>query len=570
MEVHVELMARVAKLVAPFLTLGGQGSVVNSEFLWQRGKAQLMEFLQAATCADQLEVLWDRMDDDADEEVDPSTTVLEILGQEDAVLDQGNNESPIPTEDAGGETIGDTGRDGKAPEVSPEEETSSGSSRLAGTRMFLWSVYSRVASNWDFSTQDRTTGRIFDSTKGYPGEGPDNGDDFSSKRNLAWISEDYLDEVVSKKMERSSDMDGLDGFVPESEGQLEKVEVENVTASRILMALWKKGYRAGYRRLCRLNVSGCKVGAMKHPIKRVQKICTRKAFVKIFNVFGSSQRGSGAGGKPIMKVVGPRPGFPAVLQASNTDSTLGEGSSSQVRGNVHVEQNRPMDRYEAERLEKRKKGFCYWFSRGKDRCKFGEHCKFIHSEDDVVLQSYWCKYYVAGRHCFSGKDCKFSHDATGVRCIQFAQSGKCRYGDKCVFEHGDPLDEQRPRSPRTPPDTKMVELLMEAISFMSNGKSDLARAEADPVFKLLKFKGDAEQMDREWCSWTTGMLSTLELHEIVKSYEVSLAEVEEWVNDLRIWFERANVEEERDPKKGKKEVPRKGVQQGYSCRKGGG
>ena len=101
-------------------------------------------------------------------------------------------------------------------------------------------------------------------------------------------------------------------------------------------------------------------------------------------------------------------------------------------------------------------------------------------------------------------------------------------------------------------DTKMVELLMEAISFMSNGKSDLARAEADPVFKLLKFNGDAEQMDTEWCSWTTGMLSLLELHEIVKSYEVSLAEVEEWVNDLRIWFERANVEEERDPKRGKK------------------
>ena len=426
MEVHVELMARVAKLVAPFLTLGGQGSVVNSEFLWQRGKAQMMEFLQAATCADQLEVLWNRMDDDADEEVDPSGMMLEILGQKDAVLDQGINEPPIPIEDAGGETIGDTGRDGKAPEVSPEEETSSGSSRLAGTRMFLWSVYSRVASNWDFSTQDRTTGRIFDSTKGYPGEGPDNGDDFSSKRNLPWISEDYLDEVMSKKMERSSDMDGLDGFVPGSEGQSEKVEVENVTASRILMALWKKGYRAGYRRLCRSNVSGCKVGAMKHPIKKVQKIGTRKAFVEIFNAFGSSQHGSGVGGKPIMKVVGPRPGFPAVLKASNTDSTLGEGSSSQVHGNVHVEQNRPMDRCEAERLEKRKKGFCYWFSRGKDRCKFGEHCKFIHSEDDVVLQSYWCKYYVAGRHCFSGKDCKFSHNATGVRCIQFAQSGKCR------------------------------------------------------------------------------------------------------------------------------------------------
>ena len=87
-----------------------------------------------------------------------------------------------------------------------------------------------------------------------------------------------------------------------------------------------------------------------------------------------------------MEVVGPRPGFPAVLDTSNTDSTLGEGSSSQVHDNVHV-QDRPMDRYEAERLEKRKRGICYWLSRGIDSCKFGENCKFIHSKDDVVLQS---------------------------------------------------------------------------------------------------------------------------------------------------------------------------------------
>ena len=314
---------------------------------------------------------------------------------------------------------------------------------------------------------------------------------------------------------------------------------------------------------------------MKCPIKRVQKIGTRKAFTKMFNVFGSSQHGSGVGGKPIMKVVGPRPGFPAVLQAPNTDSTSGEGSSPQVHGNVHVEHNRPMDRYEAERLEKRKKGFCYWFGKGKDRCKFGDDCKFIHSEDDVVLHSYWCKYYVAGRECFAGKDCGFSH-----------RSGKCRFGDRCVFEHGVPLEEQRPRSPRTPPrdgprrksganggekeispeqfdddeedfmvydeETKMTELLMEAISFLSGGKPDLARAEADPLFKLLKFTGDADQMDQEWVSWTTEMLTVLELLEVVKSYEVSLAEVEEWVNDLRIWCERANLGEEKDSKRGKK------------------
>ena len=451
MEVHVELMARVANLVAPFLRLGGQGIVVNSEFLWQHGRDQMMEFLQAATCADQLEVLWRRMDDDADEEVDPSGMVLEIPEQQDAVSEQGVNESLIPIEDEGSETIGDAGSDGKAPEVSPEEETSSGSSRLAGTRMFLWSVYSRVVPNWDFSTQDRTTSRIFDSTKGYPGEGPDHGDDFSSKRNLPWISEDYADEVMSKKMERSSDVDGLNGLVPESEVQSERVEVENVTASRILMALWKKGYRAGYRRLCRTNLPGSKVGAMKHPIKKVRKIGTRKAFLKVFNVFGSSQNGSGAGGKPIMKVIGPRPGFPAVLDASSIDSTLGEKGSPSDHGNVHVGRNCSMDRLEAERLSKRRQGICYWFAKGNNRCKFGEDCKFIHSNDDVVLQSYWCKYYVAGRHCYAGEDCKFSHDATGVRCIQFARSGKCRHGDRCVFEHGDPLDEQRPRSPRTPP-----------------------------------------------------------------------------------------------------------------------
>ena len=48
------------------------------------------------------------------------------------------------------------------------------------------------------------------------------------------------------------------------------------------------------------------------------------------------------------------------------------------------------------------------------------------------------------------------------------------------------------------------------------------------------------------------MLTVLELLEVVKSYEVSLAEVEEWVNDLRIWYERANLGEEKDSKRGKK------------------
>ena len=61
-----------------------------------------------------------------------------------------------------------------------------------------------------------------------------------------------------------------------------------------------------------------------------------------------------------MKVVGQRPGFPAVLKVSNADSTLGAGSSSQVHGNVHLEQNRPR-----ERLENRKKRHLLLVQQGK-------------------------------------------------------------------------------------------------------------------------------------------------------------------------------------------------------------
>ena len=54
-----------------------------------------MEFLQAATCADELEDLWRRMDDDDDPEVDPLGCVLEISGHDESVLNQGSNETPI-------------------------------------------------------------------------------------------------------------------------------------------------------------------------------------------------------------------------------------------------------------------------------------------------------------------------------------------------------------------------------------------------------------------------------------------------------------------------------------------
>ena len=240
-----------------------------------------------------------------------------------------------------------------------------------------------------------------------------------------------------------------------------------------------------------------------------------------------------------------------------------------------------MDRYEAERLAKRSRGICSWFNRGNDRCKFGENCKFIHSKDDVVLPSFWCKYYVAGRDCFAGEDCKYSHDATGVRCIQCFRSGMCRHGDKCVFEHNEVMGSERPPSPVTPPrdrpkkgdggrsvspeklaeeeevdfmvyddDTRAVELLSEAVSYMSDGKNDVDRWEGEAIFKLLRFTGDEEHKNAEWNSWASHMLSPLELHEIVKAQDIPLKDIEEWTDELRIWYRKKSLE--GDSKDGKK------------------
>ena len=138
-------------------------------------------------------------------------------------------------------------------------------------------------------------------------------------------------------------------------------------------------------------------------------------------------------------------GFPGSSTEASTTSTLGKKGSSPDHGNVHVVRDCSMDRLEAERLSKRRQGICYWLAKGNNRCKFGENCKFIHSNEDVVLASYWCKYHVDGRGCHAGKECRFSHDTAGVRCIPFSQTGRCKRGDRCVFEH------ERPRSPATPP-----------------------------------------------------------------------------------------------------------------------
>lgn len=153
-----------------------------------------MEFFQAATCADELEELWKQMDED-DEEVDPLGCVLEISGHDESVLNPRSNEIPIVPAGINVE-MSEEEAAGKAPEISPEEEAADSSSRLSATRLFLQRIYSKL---WESILRDRQIGKIFDSTKGYPGEGPrSDGPDLLAK-GIPWILEDHLDTVFAKK-----------------------------------------------------------------------------------------------------------------------------------------------------------------------------------------------------------------------------------------------------------------------------------------------------------------------------------------------------------------------------------
>ena len=180
-----------------------------------------MEFLRAATCADELEVLRKRMDD-YDEEVDPSGRLLEISGQTESVFGQGSGETPISAESAKDEEVASEKAAGKAPEISPEEETAAGPSRMSGTKMFLWRLYGRIAS-WERSDQNRQTGKMFDSTKGYPGEGPTNvGVSDIYGQAMSWVPDMQLGCEVAKKQEVSSTLNDVGSLGLESEGRNSK------------------------------------------------------------------------------------------------------------------------------------------------------------------------------------------------------------------------------------------------------------------------------------------------------------------------------------------------------------
>ena len=110
MEDHVKLMGFLAAVVYPLCNIGGQGEVIWTYFLWKSGRDSLIEFMRAATCADELEVLWRRMEEE--EEMDPSGSVLEISRQSGTDLNEGIGDAPEK------ETATDLGTASRAPEVS--------------------------------------------------------------------------------------------------------------------------------------------------------------------------------------------------------------------------------------------------------------------------------------------------------------------------------------------------------------------------------------------------------------------------------------------------------------------
>ena len=98
-------------------------------------------------------------------------------------------------------------------------------------------------------------------------------------------------------------------------------------------------------------------------------------------------------------------------------------------------------------------------------------------------------------------------------------------------------------------ETEKNNLIAEAVSYMSGGRDDIDRWKGEPIFKLWRIT-DEDQKNDEWLSWTDKILSTLELYEVVRSCDIPLAEAEEWTNELRIWYEKAQLEGEGDPKGG--------------------
>ena len=246
---------------------------------------------------------------------------------------------------------------------------------------------------------------------------------------MTWVSDTQLGDEVAKKLEVSSTWNDVGYLGLVSEGHPGGVEEEDTNTSRVLRALWWKGFRAGQRGLCRAG--GLEKGVRKpNLLKKQGNPGVKKSFLGKPKIRGLMVCGSQVEGKPITENQGHHEGFPGGSSEQPMISTLSGEGSSHTSGNGQLERGRLMSRGEADRLERRKRGICFWYNKGDNRCKFGESCKFIHTRDEVVLKSFWCKYYVAGKECFAAENCQYSHGTAGVRCIQYYRTGNCRHGDE--------------------------------------------------------------------------------------------------------------------------------------------
>jgi RNA recognition motif-containing protein len=108
---------------------------------------------------------------------------------------------------------------------------------------------------------------------------------------------------------------------------------------------------------------------------------------------------------------------------------------------------------------------CYLWS--KNRCPYGDECKFVHSgpggclvkKDESEKKKGKCFAYKKTGNCPKGDDCPFSHDfepkkqkpqgeqktiiipKSEKECINWKTKGKCRKGDNCPYRHDEAVQQ---------------------------------------------------------------------------------------------------------------------------------
>ena len=265
-----------------------------------------------------------------------SGCLLEISGQTESVFGQGSGETPISADSAEDEEMNSEKANGKAPEISPEEETAAGSSRNVSVESVR---------------KARQSGAIRPKPTGYPGEGPTNiGVSDISEHAMTWVSDKRLDDEAAKKLEVSSTLNDVGYLGLVSESHPGGMEAEDIATSQVLRALWWKGFRAGQRGLCRAG--GFEKGVRKPNLLKKEgwNPGVKKSFLRKPKIRGLMVHGSEVEGKPITENQGHHEGFPGGSSEQPMISTLSGEGSSQYNGNGQLE------RGEADRLERRRRG----------------------------------------------------------------------------------------------------------------------------------------------------------------------------------------------------------------------